>query len=60
MPKEKYCEKSVCIRSFSGPYFPAFGLNIENRNEGKCGLENSKYGHFPRRRIHVTRKTKTS
>ena len=21
--------KSVCIRSFSGPYFPAFGLNTE-------------------------------
>ena len=24
----KYCVKSVRIRSFSGPYFPAFGLNI--------------------------------
>ena len=21
------CTKSVCIRSFSGPYFPALGLN---------------------------------
>ena len=25
----KHCLKSVCIRSFSGPYFPAFGLNTE-------------------------------
>ena len=25
----KYCVKSVRIRSFSGPYFPAFGLNTE-------------------------------
>ena len=24
-----YCVKSVCIRSYSGPYFPAFGLNTE-------------------------------
>ena len=24
-----YHLKSVCIRSFSGPYFPAFGLNTE-------------------------------
>ena len=23
------CVKSVCIRSFCGPYFPAFGLNTE-------------------------------
>ena len=23
------CMKSVRIRSFSGPYFPAFGLNTE-------------------------------
>ena len=29
------CVKSVCIRSYSGPHFPAFGLN------------NSEYGHFP-------------
>ena len=25
-----YCVKRVCIRSFSGPYFPAFGLNTES------------------------------
>ena len=36
------CVKSVCIRSFSGPYFPAFGLNIERygvyfRIQPECG-----------------------
>ena len=30
------CVKSVRIRSYSGPYFPTFGLN------------NSEYGHFVR------------
>ena len=25
-----HCLKSVRIRSFSGPYFPAFGLHTEN------------------------------
>ena len=35
-----HCVKSVRIRSFSGPYIPAFGLNTDQ--------ENSKYGHFPR------------
>ena len=24
-----HCVKSVCIRSFSSPYFPAFGVNAE-------------------------------
>ena len=28
-PRAMHCEKSVCIRSYSGPYFPAFGLNTE-------------------------------
>ena len=32
--------KSVRIRSFSGPYFPAFGLNTDETN--------SEYGHFLR------------
>ena len=27
--KIKHCVKSVRIRSYSGPYFPAFGLNTE-------------------------------
>ena len=36
--------KSVRIRSYSGPYFPPFGLNTEryavfSPNAGKCGLE---------------------
>ena len=33
-----HCVKSVRIRSYSGPYFPAFRLNTDQ--------ENSKYGHF--------------
>ena len=28
-----HCVKSVRIRSYSGPYFPAFGLNTE-----RCGV----------------------
>ena len=27
--KRTQCVKSVCVRSYSGPYFPAFGLNTE-------------------------------
>ena len=34
------CVKSVRIQSFSGPYFPAFGLNTNQ--------ENCKSGHFSR------------
>ena len=26
-----HCVKSVCIRSFYGPYFPALGLNTQNK-----------------------------
>ena len=26
---ECHCVKIFCIRSFSGPYFPAFGLNTD-------------------------------
>ena len=48
--------KSVRIRSFPGPYFPAFALNRERyrvslRIQSKCrkyGPENSEYGHFLR------------
>ena len=37
-----YCVKSVRIRSYSGPYFPAFRLNMERcgislRIQSKCG-----------------------
>ena len=35
-----HCVKSVRVRSYSGPYFPAFGLDT-NQN-------NSEYGHFLR------------
>ena len=37
---KKHCVKSVRIRSFSGPYFPAFGLNTDQNN--------SEYEHFLR------------
>ena len=37
-----HCVKSVQIRSFSGPYFPAFGLNTE-----KCGKIRTS-AHFKR------------
>ena len=32
-----YCVKSVRIWSFSGPYFPAFGLNKERYIPSECG-----------------------
>ena len=38
------CVKSVRIRSFSGPYLPAFGLNADKKN--------SKYEHFSRSECH--------
>ena len=50
-----HCVKSVQIRSFSGPYFPAFGLNTERYNvsvciQSECGKiqtrKNSIFGHF--------------
>ena len=40
-------QKSVRIRSYFGPHFPAFGLNTErfSPNAGKCVLQNnSEYG----------------
>ena len=35
-----HCVKSVRIQSYSGPYFPEFGLNKDKNN--------SEYGHFLR------------
>ena len=35
-----HCIKIVRIRSFLGPYFPAFGLNTDQKN--------FEYGHFSR------------
>ena len=37
-----HCIKSVCIQSYSGPYFPAFGLNMERYSvslgiQSECG-----------------------
>ena len=37
-----HCAKSVSIRSFSGPYFPVFGLNMERYRvslhiQSECG-----------------------
>ena len=44
--------KSVRIRSFSGPYFPAFELNTERyysvRMRENTDQKNSEYGHFLR------------
>ena len=37
--KYKHCIKSDRIRSYSGPYFPALGLNVDQNN--------SEYEHFP-------------
>ena len=34
--QKKNCAKSVRIRSFSGPHFPAFGLNMERYNVSLC------------------------
>ena len=39
---KQHCVKSVRIRSFSGPYFPAFGMNVERysvslRIQSECG-----------------------
>ena len=31
------CAKSVRVRSYSGPYFPAFGLSVFRSNAGKYG-----------------------
>ena len=45
--------KSVRVRSFSGPYIPAFGLNTERypysvRLREKKDQKNSEYGNFSR------------
>ena len=49
VPGGCHCVKSVRIRNYSGPHFPAFGLNTErygvfsgeifSPNAGKCGPE---------------------
>ena len=45
----RHCVKNVRIRSFSGPYFPAFELNISTysvRMRENKDQKNSEYGHF--------------
>ena len=42
-----HCVKSVRIRSYSGPYFPAFGQNTERYQN------NSEYGHFLRSHVQL-------
>ena len=44
--KVAHCVKSVRIRSFSGPHFPAFGLNTEVRMRENTDQKNSECGHF--------------
>ena len=53
----KHCVKNVQIRSFSGPYFPMFGLNMEvygvnlriQSTYGKIRIrKNSAFGRFLR------------
>ena len=48
--RQAHCLKSVRIRQFSGPYFPAFGLNTEYsvRMRENTEQKNSEYGHFLR------------
>ena len=46
-----YCVKSVYIRSYSGLYFPSFGLNTERysvRMRENTYQNNSEYGQFLR------------
>ena len=40
-----HCVKSVHIRSYSGPYFPAFEMNSAKMREN-VDQNNPKYGHF--------------
>ena len=51
-----HCVKSARIRSFSGPYFPAFRPNMERRGNAGMrknkGQKNSQYGHFLRSAPH--------
>ena len=47
LTRAKHCVKSVQIRSYSGPYFPTFGLNTERyslslRIQSKCGKTRSR------------------
>ena len=48
---DRHCVKSFYIRNFSGPYFPAFGLNtpylsVLIRMQENMDQKNSECGHF--------------
>ena len=67
-----HCVKSVCIRSFSDPYFPTFGLNTERYSVSICRYsvrmmentdqKNCECGHFLSSNIHkiITQKVDKS
>ena len=58
-----HCLKSVCIRSYSGPHFPAFGLNIERysvspysvRMRKNMDQNNFEYKHLLRNVYNILR-----
>ena len=67
--KKGHCMKSALIRSFSGPYFPAFGLNMERYPvslsiQSKCGkiwtrkISNTDAFHAMVLSIHINFKLK--
>ena len=47
-----HCVKSVPIRSYSGPHFPAFGLNTE-----RCGVSLYMQSKCGKMRTRITRNT---
>ena len=47
---KKHCVKKDRIRSYSGPYFPAFELNTDQNN--------SEYGHFSRSEVLLLQEDK--
>ena len=58
-PEYTHCVKSVRIRSYSGPYFPALGLNTDRyevcddvRIRENTDQNNSEYKHFSRSDNH--------
>ena len=67
--QDKHYVKSIQIRSFSGPYFPAFGLNIEiygvnlriqSEYRKIRTRKNSVFGHFSRSGIFARYAYRTS
>ena len=43
--RDKHCVKRVCILGFSSPYFPAFGLNTNQKN--------FEYGYLSRSKTNI-------